>query len=106
MFGVSKPTACSEVHHVIAVMDQVLREEVSWPTDDQLAALCQMHMFNVDAFGSVDATVHRIERPSVNQRDMYNGYKKMHCLKTQYVCAPNGFVLHVSTGWRGAMADK
>jgi hypothetical protein len=106
MFGVSKATAFAEVHHTVRAMEEELKGEVAWPTDAQLQALCDMHVHMTEAFASVDATVHRIEKPKVNQRVKYSGYKKTHCVKTQFITAPNGYVLHVSTGWNGSMADK
>ncbi len=106
MFGISKSCAYYEIHDTIRILEKELGGEVAWPTDQQLDALCWLHEYNVDSFGSVDATFYRIEKPTVNQREMYNGYKKMHAFKTQYITAPNGYVLHVSTGWPGSMADK
>ena len=33
--------------------------------------------------GFIDGTVHPIARPTVNQRIMYSGHKRVHCIKFQ-----------------------
>ena len=37
-------------------------------------------------FGFVDGTVRQIARPIVNQRIMYSGHKRVHCIKFQVCC--------------------
>ena len=41
-------------------------------------------------WGFVDGTVRAICRPTVNQRAVYNGHKRVNSLKFQSVVAPNG----------------
>ena len=43
-------------------------------------------------FGFVDGTVRRIARPKNNQRQVYNGHKRVHGLKFQNVTLPNGMI--------------
>ncbi len=40
--------------------------------------------------GFVDGTVRPICRPGENQCIMYNGHKRVHAIKFQFVVAPNG----------------
>jgi len=73
-------------------------------------------------FGFIDGTVRPIARPTVNQRIMYSGHKRVHCLKFQvctcvYLCNHDCLTLffnhltvcchtqwfssaHVRTNWR------
>lgn len=43
-------------------------------------------------FGFIDGTVRAIFRPYQNQREVYNGHKKVHGLKFQSVSLPNGMI--------------
>ncbi|KAK3746104.1 hypothetical protein QZH41_015521, partial [Actinostola sp. cb2023] len=43
----------------------------------------------------IDATARPITRPIRNQRIMFSGHKRTHCLKFQSVQAPNGLIAHV-----------
>lgn len=45
-----------------------------------------------NCWGFVDGTSRPICRPGENQRIMYNGHKRVHCLKFQSVVAPNGMI--------------
>ena len=55
--------------------------------------------------GSVDATVQKIYRPSINQRAFYSGKHKMHCMKTQALVSPTGQLMHHSHCIPGAQHD-
>ena len=45
-----------------------------------------------DDFWSVDGMVRPVCRPDVNQRVLYNGQKRVNCIKFQSVALPNGLV--------------
>ena len=45
--------------------------------------------------GFIDGTMRKICRPTLNQRDFYNGYKKFHSIKFQSVQGPNGLYLDI-----------
>ena len=45
-----------------------------------------------NCFGFIDGTVRPICRPSKNQRQVYNGHKKVHSLKFQSIGLPNGLI--------------
>ena len=53
----------------------------------------------VTCFGFIDGTVRPICRPSVNQRIVYNGHKRLHALKFQSICVPNGLIANLSGPW-------
>jgi hypothetical protein len=48
-----------------------------------------------NCFGFVDGTVRPICRPNVNQRQVYNGHKRVHALKFQSVAIPNGLIANL-----------
>ncbi|THU89562.1 hypothetical protein K435DRAFT_821340 [Dendrothele bispora CBS 962.96] len=43
----------------------------------------------------IDGTLQETTRPSRNQRIVYNGWKRKHCLKYHAVTAPDGLVIHM-----------
>lgn len=45
--------------------------------------------------GFIDGTLEDTARPSRNQRIVYNGWKRKHCLKYHVVTSPDGLVIHV-----------
>lgn len=47
-------------------------------------------------FGHIDSTVLRVARPDDNDAEevVYNGQKRVHGLKFQDVCAPDGLFIH------------
>jgi nuclease HARBI1 len=56
-------------------------------------------------FGFVDGTVRPICRPSRNQKQSYNGHKRVHSLKFQSVSAPNGIIVDLTGPWEGRRHD-
>ncbi|KAK3734504.1 hypothetical protein QZH41_010192 [Actinostola sp. cb2023] len=46
-------------------------------------------------WGFIDGTPRGIARPIYNQRIMFSGHKRIHCLKFQSVQAPNGLIAHM-----------
>ena len=44
-----------------------------------------------NCFGFVDGTVRPISRSERNQRILYNGHKRVHAIKFQYVVLPNAW---------------
>lgn len=45
--------------------------------------------------GFIDGTLQENARPVYNQRIVYNGWKRMHCLKYHAVITPDGIIIHV-----------
>ena len=46
-------------------------------------------------WGFIDGTVRPVYRPSLNQRILYNGNKRVHSIKFQSVIAPNGLIANL-----------
>ncbi|THV00463.1 hypothetical protein K435DRAFT_818320 [Dendrothele bispora CBS 962.96] len=54
----------------------------------------------------LDCTLRRICRPSVFQRQAYNGHKKYHALKFQALMLPNGLIGHLIGPFEGQRNDN
>lgn len=54
----------------------------------------------------VDGTLRRISRPTRNQRIVYNGWKRVHCLKFHSLVAPDGLHIHVYGPMDGRRHDE
>ena len=48
-----------------------------------------------NCFGFIDGTVRPISRPGKNQRIVYDGHKRVHALKFQYLAPPNGLIANM-----------
>lgn len=48
-----------------------------------------------NCWGFIDGTARAIARPVRNQRIMYSGHKRFHCLKFQAVTTPNGLIANM-----------
>ena len=59
-----------------------------------------------NCFGFVDGTVRPVSRPGKNQRVMYNGHKKVHAIKFQFVAVPNGLVANLYGPVEGKRHDS
>lgn len=46
-------------------------------------------------WGFIDGTVRKMCKPGINQREVYNGHKKVHALKFQSVVTPNGLIANL-----------
>ena len=58
-----------------------------------------------NCWGFIDGTVRAICRPSVYQREMYNGHKRYHALKFQSICTPDGYISHFCGPFNGYYHD-
>lgn len=56
-------------------------------------------------FGFVDGTLREIARPIYGQEAVYNGWKRMHCLKYQAVVTPDGIIIHLFGPVEGSIHD-
>ena len=48
-----------------------------------------------NCFGFVDGTVRPICRSNANQKQVFNGHKRVHALKFQSVAIPNGLIANL-----------
>jgi len=56
-------------------------------------------------WGFIDGTVRAICRPTYNQKQVFNGHKRVHSLKFQSVTTPDGIIVHMSGPWLGRRHD-
>jgi hypothetical protein len=54
----------------------------------------------------MDGTLEEISRPTRNQRLVYNGWKRMHCLKYHVIISPDGMIIHVFGPIEGRRHDE
>ncbi|THU76384.1 hypothetical protein K435DRAFT_824585 [Dendrothele bispora CBS 962.96] len=54
----------------------------------------------------IDGTLQDTARPSRNQRILYNGWKRIHCLKYQILITPDGIIIHVFGPIEGRRHDS
>ena len=57
-------------------------------------------------FGFADGTVYQIARPRNNQRQVYNGHKKVQGLKFQNIALPNGMISNLAGPYEGRRQDS
>ena len=53
-------------------------------------------LYVINCWGFIDGTVMPICRPSQNQLEAYNGHRRTHALKYQYVVLPSGRVANLN----------
>lgn len=46
-------------------------------------------------FGFIDGTLRKVARPIYGQEAIYNGWKRIHCLKYQAIVTPDGIIAHL-----------
>ena len=56
--------------------------------------------------GFIDGTLQEVARPVTNQRLIYNGWKRMHCLKYHAVVTPDGIIIHLHGPVEGRRHDQ
>ena len=59
-----------------------------------------------NCWGFVDGTVRPICRPRQNQREVYNGHKRVHAIKFQSVVTPNGLIANLYGPVEGRCHDS
>jgi hypothetical protein len=54
----------------------------------------------------IDGTLRKNARPVHNQRVLFNGWKRIHCLKYHAILAPDGIVIHIYGPVEGRRHDE
>ena len=86
----------------------------SWIQNVLQPAMLQLYAAQIHAkgaplqncFGFVDGTLLRITRPTVNQRLVYNGHKRVHGIKFQSISLPNGIIANLTGPFEGQRHDS
>lgn len=56
-------------------------------------------------FGFIDSTLQEVACPIYGQEAIYNGWKRMHCLKYQVIVTPDGIIAHLFGPVEGLQHD-
>ena len=59
-----------------------------------------------NCWGFIDGKVRPISRPGRNQHVMYNGHKKVHSIKFQFIATPNGLIANLYGPVEGKRHDS
>jgi hypothetical protein len=73
----------------------------------EFASILRLNGAPLDLIAAIiDGTLRENARPVRNQRILYNGWKRMHCLKYHAVLTPDGIVIHIYGPVEGRRHDE
>jgi len=99
IFGISKSTVAEEIYHIVPILYNSYQHYISWPNMRKWNTLLNEWPNFPSIVGMIDATVHRIRRPSgPMQVEFYRGDKKFHFMTTQIVVDNDGLIVLLVTG--------
>jgi len=99
LFGISKSTVAEEIYHVVPIMFIRYRSFITWHSLRKWSNFLNTLPHFPNAVGMIDATTHRIQRPSgPRQVDFYRGDKKYHFMSTQLVIDADGLIVLLVAG--------
>jgi len=101
LFGIDKTTVSDDVHHIIPILKRYLGDWIQWPSAARMAQLQGTLEDFPDVIGAVDATIHPVWKPLVNQGEYWRGDKRRHCFLSQVVTDLDGFIINLETGYHG-----
>ena len=91
IFQISKSTVHEEIYHVVPILFLRFRRFVTWHNLRQWSTFIGQWKHYPNAVGSVDATIHRVRRPTGRlQAEICRGDKKTHCMSTQIIVDVDG----------------
>lgn len=99
LFGRSQGALSRIFYHVLFHINSEFKHllqswNLPWLTEDVVAvfsgAISQKGGVLPFCFGFIDGTAHPIARPIRNQKLLYSGHKRIHCVKWQAIILPNG----------------
>lgn len=108
LFGRSVPELCRIVYFMINfIFERNHFRLTSWNQSFLSRENLQLYANSIhdkrapltNCFGFIDGTVRPICSPGTNQREVYNGHKRVHALKFQSICLPNGMIANLSGPW-------
>ena len=99
LFAISKSTVQEEIYHVVPILFLRFRNFITWHNIRQWSSFLGQWRSFPNAVGIVDATIHRIRRPSGRmQAEFYRGDKKTHFMSTQLIVDANGMIVMLISG--------
>ncbi|XP_065065311.1 uncharacterized protein LOC135691389 [Rhopilema esculentum] len=114
-FGRSVPQLCMITNLVVSFLydsfsDRLQNLNQPWLSPQHLKMYAQaIHNRGAaldNCWGFIDGTVRPICRPKDNQREVYNGHKRVHALKFQSVVTPNGLIANLFGPVEGRRHDS
>ncbi len=109
VFDLHKSNIGRNLVGVLAVLHEVLGDDIQWPEKSQRKRKMADFMQDFPEVAAiVDATEQPLQRPQDQaiQKAHYSGKKKRHTLKTQVVVSPDGELMDVSQTVPGSQHDK
>lgn len=86
MFQISKSTVHEEIYHIVPILFLHFRRFLTWHNLRQWSTFVGQWKNYPNAVGCIDATIHRIRRPTGRlQTEFYRGDKKKHFISTQMI---------------------
>lgn len=99
IFAISKSTVAEEIYHVVPILFTSYRRFITWHSLRRWSAFLDTLPHFPNAVGMIDATAHRIRRPSgPRQADFYRGDKKYHFMSTQLIIDADGLIVLLVAG--------
>ena len=108
LFGRSVPELCKiNLHMINYIYDNHSFRKQSWIQPFLSPEMLQTYANAIHlrgsplttCFGFIDGTVRPISRPGINQKIVFNGHKRLHGIKFQSICVPNGLIANLSGPW-------
>ena len=99
IFGISVVTVCADIHHIIPILRFFLQREIQWYTGAEMDELHGYYPEFPNVIGSVDCSIHRIEKPIIGQGNYYRGDKGCHFFNTFAVVDPFGRFRWIEPGF-------
>lgn len=95
-FGLKLTYTHDVIINVIQRAGKVLSQKyIKWISVNQRITDFNMRLLDWPMLlGSVDATIQKINRPTVNQKEYFSGKHKTHCVKVQGFVSPTGLLIH------------
>jgi len=99
IFQIRKSTVHEEIYHVVPILFLHFRRFVTWHNLRQWSSFMGHWKHYRNAVGLIDATIHRIRRPSGKaQAEFYRGDKKTHFMSTQLIVDADGMIVLLVSG--------
>lgn len=99
IFAINKSTAAEEIYHIVPILFTCYRSFITWHSLQEWGNFLNTMPHFPNAVGVIDATTHRIQRPTgPRQADFYRGDKKYHFMSTQLIVDADGLIVLLVAG--------
>jgi hypothetical protein len=105
-FGIGVSTAWDYIHTYVPRIAEYMQPEVHFPSAARLSELQGTIQEYPNAVGSVDMTIHRIQRPRDREYRFYRGDKHGHFMNHLYMVDFMGLIIHAEPGFSGRYLDS